>query len=382
MRRLFLVLCTLLLIRGMADELGACTSKNPFEIDIRTGSFRTVSSSQFICYDGLWSGAPTSDMKLFVNGVETATFQGTGTYDWSSRRPGIYSLELKTYTDGALSGETLNTTFEVVGRDLVNAEVSFGDEAVLYDGTASEPHPIVKYQGKVLVENVDYAVSWEDNAGPGVGKVIITGKGDYFDEIERVFVIRPAGMCFLDLTKGPRVAHCPEPVAYDESWFSTPDAGYVRIMENGTKVMQANGTGVYEWNVTVPGTYTLLHRTYVDGYLQSDVYSATFVVEGAKTEPEVKDVVARQRYPWNGLVDVIFTITGDIGTTYDVSFTAKDLVGNTNLTMKTLYKSDGAAANAAKEQLLPGTYNWVWDVTADLGEGVVLDHVTVSVNVQ
>ena len=67
---------------------------------------------------------------------------------------------------------------------------------------------------------------------------------------------------------------------------------------------------------------------------------------------------------------------------FNTSFSARDVAGGTNLTMKTLYKSNGTAANAAKEPLLPGTYNWVWNATADLGEGVVLDHVTVSVNVQ
>ena len=76
-------------------------------------------------------------------------------------------------------------------------------------------------------------------------------------------------------------------------------------------------------------------------------------------------VSARQRYPWNGLVDLHFTITGDAGTKYDTSFTAKDMVGNTNITMRTIRKTDGTTA-AAKEQLLPGTYNWVWDAAADL----------------
>ena len=89
-------------------------------------------------------------------------------------------------------------------------------------------------------------------------------------------------------------------------------------------------------------------------------------------------VSARQRYPWNGLVDLKFTIDGTSGTKYDTSFTAKDVAGGTNLTMKTLYKSNGTAANVAKEQLLPGTYNWVWDATTDLGEGTVLDKVVVE----
>ena len=31
-------------------------------------------------------------------------------------------------------------------------------------------------------------------------------------------------------------------------------------------------------------------------------------------------VSARQRYPWNGLVDLHFTITGDAGTKYDTDY--------------------------------------------------------------
>ena len=93
-------------------------------------------------------------------------------------------------------------------------------------------------------------------------------------------------------------------------------------------------------------------------------------------EPTIT-VSARQRYPWNGLVDVHFTITGDAGTKYDTSFTAKDMVGNTNIAMRTIRKADGTAA-AAKEQLLPGTYKWVWDAAADLPKDFKCDRVTVT----
>ena len=91
----------------------------------------------------------------------------------------------------------------------------------------------------------------------------------------------------------------------------------------------------------------------------------------------VSDVTARQRYPWNGMVDVHFTITGDAGTKYDTSFTAKDMVGNTNIAMRTIRKADGTAA-AATEQLMPGTYNWVWDAAADLPKDFKCDRVTVT----
>ncbi len=89
-------------------------------------------------------------------------------------------------------------------------------------------------------------------------------------------------------------------------------------------------------------------------------------------------VSARQRYPWNGLVDLNFTITGTSGTKYDTSFTAKDIVGNTNITMATIRKADGSAANVTKESLLPGNYKWVWDAAADLPDGFECDQVTVT----
>ena len=88
-------------------------------------------------------------------------------------------------------------------------------------------------------------------------------------------------------------------------------------------------------------------------------------------------VSARQRYPWSGLVDINFTITGDAGKKYDTSFTAKDMVGNTNIAMRTIRKADGTAA-ASKEQLLPGTYSWVWDAAADLPKDFKCDRVTVT----
>ena len=99
-------------------------------------------------------------------------------------------------------------------------------------------------------------------------------------------------------------------------------------------------------------------------------------VSAVAAEPGIT-VEARQRYPWNGLVDLKFTITGESGTKYDTSFTAKDMVGGTNIAMKTIRKSNGVAAEE-KEKLLPGTYNWVWDAAADLPDGFKCDRMTVT----
>ena len=100
-------------------------------------------------------------------------------------------------------------------------------------------------------------------------------------------------------------------------------------------------------------------------------------LNSAVATPTVSDISVRQRYPWNGLVDLKFTVTGTSGTQYDTSFIAKDMVGGTNVAMKTIRKSDGTTA-AAKESLQPGTYNWIWDAAADLPDGFECERMMVT----
>jgi len=86
-------------------------------------------------------------------------------------------------------------------------------------------------------------------------------------------------------------------------------------------------------------------------------------------EPTIS-VTATPRYPWSGMVDLSFTITGDAGTKYDTSFKVLDVEGNEALPIKTVYKSDGSRASAT-ESLLPGTYRWSWDAKADVEEDMI-----------
>lgn len=94
-------------------------------------------------------------------------------------------------------------------------------------------------------------------------------------------------------------------------------------------------------------------------------------------EPTIS-VSAKQRYPWNGLVDLSFTLTGTGGVLHDTSFMARDMAGGTNITMATVRKADGTAVNVAQERLMPGAYSWVWDAAADLPKGWKCDRVTVT----
>lgn len=448
-RTVISVVSLILSIRCCAVEVGACTSQLPFSLDINA-SDRIASVGEKLTYDSQWYGSASSTVRIRINETDLAEGAGVGEWIWEPHRPGTYTITATTYQNGAIVGDVLTADFVVVGRDLVNASVIFPDGMPLYDGTERTPRVEIVYQGETLVEGQDYTLKYENNIS-GVGKVIITGMGRFHDEVEQTFNIQPAGICSLDICSGTRIAHLPEKITYDENWFSSAGAGYVRIMENGARILQENGCGEYSWSPIESGLCTLLHRTYIDGYLQDQVYTATFLVgggsltqsgiavtlsptsfaydgmpkkpavivthEGARltegldylvsyrdnveigtgyvvvsgmgkysdvvektftiTEsPGVCQVTAQQRYPWNGLVDVSFKI---VGQQYTVTLAAKDMVGGTNLPMRTVYKQDGIAVNMAGESLVSGTYNWVWDAAADLPDGFECEQVTVTI---
>ena len=80
---------------------------------------------------------------------------------------------------------------------------------------------------------------------------------------------------------------------------------------------------------------------------------------------EVTSVTARQRYPWNGLVDIDVTFSAAGLST--ISFEIKDTTGNTNLNAQTIYLGN-PENNVRTLEAQPGTRRFVWDAAADLGQ--------------
>ena len=440
--RIQLISCAallLLLTTCHAAGFGACTSRQPLQLDILS-SRRVAGINEKLTYDSLWFGSVDSMVKLRVNDADFAEGIGVGDMTWEPHRPGNYTITATTYKNNVIVGDVLSAEFEVVGRDLVNATISFPDGSPLYDGTPRTPRVHVVYQGETLVEGQDYTVSYEDNVS-GVGRAIITGMGRFNDEVEQTFKIQPAGICSLDICSGIRTANLPERIAYDENWFSSTGAGYVRIMENGSRVAQVNGCGEYAWNANEGGIYELQHRTYINGYLQDDkTYTAYFgipggplgnweltaslehevyvydgqpktprvtvstvlgeLVEGTDFSVEYHNNVApgtatavisgigiysgtlsrtfriveamsgaithvRQRYPWNGYVDIDLSLSGDSGKSYPTTFTAYDTIGGTNIALNALAIEGGSDTNKT-QALGPGTWRLVWNADIDL----------------
>lgn len=86
---------------------------------------------------------------------------------------------------------------------------------------------------------------------------------------------------------------------------------------------------------------------------------------------EVKDVEAHQRYPWNGKVDIDFTIDSAVeGSNFAVRVEAKDMVGKTNITLKTVKYEDKVALSNL-EKLPAGRHRVTWDADQDVPDALI-----------
>ena len=92
----------------------------------------------------------------------------------------------------------------------------------------------------------------------------------------------------------------------------------------------------------------------------------------AKADITVSDVTAKQRYPWNGLVDITCTVSGidGGGGEYRFAVAAVDSdSGDTRNVSNIRLMRDGTASTDLSVST-NGAYRLLWDAHADLGEVV------------
>ena len=99
------------------------------------------------------------------------------------------------------------------------------------------------------------------------------------------------------------------------------------------------------------------------------------------SEPTVTDVVAKQRYPWNGLVDITCKVSGISGTEkwkFAVATVMPDS-GEVRKVSQFWVVKNGVNSTDKKVQA-NGTYKLLWDAKADLGQ-VSYDNMVMRVTV-
>ena len=89
--------------------------------------------------------------------------------------------------------------FWIYPASLANAEVT-GLKTVVYNGSAFEPKPVVKLNGKTLKLDTDYYLAYKDNTNPGRATVAVKGKGNYNNVAVKYFAINPKPSWIAKLT--------------------------------------------------------------------------------------------------------------------------------------------------------------------------------------
>ena len=105
------------------------------------------------------------------------------------------------------------------------------------------------------------------------------------------------------------------------------------------------------------------------------------VATAIAADPVVSDVVAKQRYPWNGLVDITCKVTGIDGTAqwkFSVEAVMPD-TGNVRKVSQFWVVKNGVNSTDKKVQA-NGSYKLLWDAKAELGQ-VTYDNMVMRVNV-
>ena len=98
---------------------------------------------------------------------------------------------------------------------------------------------------------------------------------------------------------------------------------------------------------------------------------------------DVSNVVARQRWPWNGLVDITCTVAGIDGTINGYEFAVAAVMdsGVVHSTTNFWVVQDGKKS-PVRSVCTNGNYRLVWDAGADLGTGEIHSNVVVRVTVE
>lgn len=102
----------------------------------------------------------------------------------------------------------------------------------------------------------------------------------------------------------------------------------------------------------------------------------------ALAAPSVTSVTAKQRYPWNGKVDIACTVSGIDGTTNGLKFAVAAVMPDSGNVRKVshVWTVRGVAASTDLQVHTNGAYRLLWDAYADLGE-VNFSNMVVRVNI-
>ena len=141
-----------------------------------------------------------------------------------------------------------------------------------YTGAAVKPALTVKDGETVLVEGVDYTVSYSDNILPGTATATVTGKGAYFGSITKAFNVVTAGVTVTAKAQRVQLGGSISTSADMVSATGLAEGHYIAAITI-TSVHGTAAVGEYEADL-VPSSVTIKD---VDGTDVTEYYSITYL---------------------------------------------------------------------------------------------------------
>ena len=247
-------------------EMGAATviitGKGNFAGTL-TANFKIVADINKVTVTGIdleygWTGAAiTPEPSLTLGGVPLV--KGT---DYTLEYTDNTDLGIATVTIKGIGNynSTKTVTFKIVAVDIADATLSGIDKNYAYTGSAITPEPQLVLNGKTLVKDTDFTVTYRNNIDLGAAVIEINGIGNYTGTKSTAFTIIKAniGTAQVDSVNpayeqtGSAIE--PPPVVTLNGVTLVKDRDYTVKYENnveiGTATYVITGIGNYEGSIT------------------------------------------------------------------------------------------------------------------------------------
>ncbi len=211
----------------LISKIGKVTADSKEIIGKARTSYDSLNASQKLLVSNysVLTAAENSYKALDVS-LEKATITGLGTYTYSGQavKPSItvklngdtlvqdidYTVTYLSNTGAGTAKLTLEgignytgtqtKTFTIKPGSLSIADVSGYKASYSYTGKNVQPVPVVKIEGKALVKDEDYTVSYSSNKNVGTAKIKIEGTGNYTGTVTKSFKIKKVSIKKVSLS--------------------------------------------------------------------------------------------------------------------------------------------------------------------------------------
>ena len=290
-------------------------------------------------YDGTEKTVTGYDVKLISNKHYTKDdFTFTGTAEVKGTNVGEYPMNVQASDFTNNSHNFTNVTFiiedgslKITPKSIVPSETNgmevTGPADTKYNGDEQKLTPVVKDQGKVLTENVDYKLSYTgDTTNAGTVKITIKGKGNYNGSTEVSYKITERNVTLTSATDSK---------VYDKNPLTNHNVtiggdGFVKE-EGATYNVTGSQTSVGESDNEF--TYTLKSNTKAENY-NITTHNGKLIVTAEASEVTVVITGRNGTFPYDGTEKSVkgYDVSITQGSTYteaDFTFSGNDEVKGT-----------------------------------------------------